>query len=109
MSPESLPANMQEELLELRTQIDRLDESLVLLLANRFALTRRVGHIKASVRLESFDPQREEQKLNNIRELCKEHGLNPDMVAGILAQIMKETVRNHERIREALGIRNDGG
>lgn len=109
MSLESVPAEMQKELLELRTQIDRLDESLVLLLANRFALTRRVGHIKAGARLDSFDPQREEQKLNNIRALCEEHGLNPDMVADILAQIMKETVRNHDRIRAALNANNEAG
>ncbi len=109
MSLESVSVDMQKELLELRAQIDRLDESLVLLLANRFALTRRVGHIKAGASLESFDPQREEQKLQNIRELCAEHGLNPELAADILAQLMKETVRNHEKIRLALGVAKKHG
>lgn len=88
-----------KELLELRKQIDRLDQSLVLLLANRFALARKVGEIKARAQLESFDPQREAQKLLDIRDACTRHELNPDMMADILAQIMRETVSNHERIK----------
>jgi chorismate mutase len=87
------------ELLELRKQIDRLDQSLVLLLANRFALTSKVGEIKARARLESFDPKREAQKLLEIRDACVRHELNPYMMADILAQIMRETVSNHERIK----------
>jgi len=95
-------SNKQEpttELQELRQQIDRLDQSLVLLLANRFALTRKVGEIKARAKLESFDPEREQQKLLDIRIACTRHELNPDMMDDILAQIMRETVRNHERIK----------
>jgi chorismate mutase len=88
-----------KELQQLRQQIDRIDQSLVLLLANRFALTRKVGEIKASAQLESFDPQREAQKLVDIRDACTRHDLNPDMMADILAQIMREAVSNHERIK----------
>jgi chorismate mutase len=40
-----------KELLSLRQQIDRLDHALVLLLANRFALTQKVGELKASAGL----------------------------------------------------------
>lgn len=87
------------ELLSLRQQIDRLDHALVLLLANRFALTQKVGELKASAGLNSVDPKREEEKLASIRNLCEAHELNPDLLTDILAQIMRETVRNHERIR----------
>lgn len=87
------------ELLALRQQIDRLDHGLVLMLANRFALTRRVGEIKACANLNAVDPKREEQKLADIRVLCEQHGLNPELLADILARIMGEAVRNHERIR----------
>tara|TARA_R110002072_G_scaffold284396_4_gene448611 strand:- start:79297 stop:79641 length:345 start_codon:yes stop_codon:yes gene_type:complete len=110
MSPESAenrsvewsPAEWQSELQDLRKQIDRLDQGLVLMLANRFALTRRVGSIKARVGLQSFDPQREAEKLADIRRLCETHGLNAELVADILAQIMRETVRNHDKIRSDL-------
>lgn len=96
------PVEWRAELLSLRQQIDRLDHSLVLMLANRFALTRRVGEIKAKVGLESFDPQREAEKIADIRQLCDLHEVNPDLVADILAQIMRETVKNHEKFRSSL-------
>ncbi len=92
-------ASVPSELLELRDQIDRLDQALVLLLANRFALTRRVGEIKARENLESFDGSREQDKLLRIRELCEKHELNPELVSDILSGIMREVVQNHERIR----------
>lgn len=95
----SIKPEPTQELLELRKQIDRLDQSLVLLLANRFALTRQVGEIKARAQLDSFDPLREEQKLLDIRNACLRHELNPEMMSDILAQIMRETVQNHERIK----------
>lgn len=96
MSTDSIPA----ELTLLRQQIDRLDHALVLLLANRFALTQRVGSLKVEQQLESFDPQREECKLREIRSLCEQHNVNPELVADILAQVMREVVRNHNLLRE---------
>ena len=84
MSPESAenrsvewsPAEWQSELQDLRKQIDRLDQGLVLM--------------------------REAEKLADIRRLCETHGLNAELVADILAQIMRETVRNHDKIRSDL-------
>ena len=96
------PEEWRAELLSLRKQIDRLDHGLVLMSANRFALTRRVGEIKARVGLDSFDPQREAEKIADIRELCGQHDVNPELVADILAQIMRETVKNHDKIRSSL-------
>jgi chorismate mutase len=95
MSKVSVPS----ELLDLREQIDRLDQELVLLLAHRFVLTRKVGEIKARENLEPFDGTREQDKLQRIRALCEEHGLNPELVSEILAGIMREVVQNHERMK----------
>lgn len=97
MNEQPVPAELQE----LREQIDRLDQSLVLLLANRFALTRRVGRIKARNGLQSFDPGREQGKLDAIAALCRDHELNPELMDGILREIMREVVRNHEAIRSS--------
>lgn len=97
MSTESVPA----ELLLVREQIDRIDHGLVLLLANRFALTRRVGVLKAEHGLEALDPDRERRKLEEIRRLCEVNGVAPDLVVEILARVMAEVVRNHKAIRES--------
>ncbi|MEX1198684.1 MAG: chorismate mutase [Pseudohongiellaceae bacterium] len=99
MSEQPVPAELQE----LREQIDRLDQSLVLLLANRFALTRRVGRIKAHNGLESFDAGREQCKLDAITALCKEHHVSPELMDRILRDIMREVVKNHEAIRAGTG------
>jgi chorismate mutase len=88
-----------EELLRVRAQIDRIDSGLVLLLANRFALTQRVGELKAEHGLEALDPERESRKLADIRALCETHGVNPDLVAEILEQVMREVVKNHKLIK----------
>lgn len=88
-----------EELLKVRAQIDRIDHGLVLLLANRFALTHRVGELKAKYALEALDPERESRKIAEIRTVCEAHGVNPDLVAEILERVMREVVKNHKVIR----------
>ncbi|MCB1649853.1 MAG: chorismate mutase [Pseudomonadales bacterium] len=95
MATQAIP----EELLRVREQIDRIDQGLVLLLANRFALTQRVGELKAEFGLEALDPERESRKLAEIRSLCDKHAVNPDLVADILARVMAEVVRNHQAIK----------
>ena len=95
MTEESIPP----QLLEVREKIDEVDRQLVLLLAERFFLTRQVGQLKAESNLNAVDPGRETQKLAVIRALCQEHGLNPELVARLFAQIMAEVVQNHRRIQ----------
>ena len=95
MDPDAVPA----ELLEIREKIDALDGQIVSLLADRFALTQRVGELKASHALSSLDASREAQKLARIEALCEERGLNAELVTGLFAKIMEEVVRNHERLR----------
>lgn len=98
----STPA-VSEELLRVREQIDRIDTDLVLLLANRFALTHRVGELKAEHGLDALDPARESSKLADIRAVCDKHGVNPDLVAEILARVMREVVKNHKLIKASQG------
>ncbi len=95
MEPEAVPA----ELLQIREKIDSLDSEIVRLLADRFALTHRVGELKASHSLNALDSTRESEKLARIKMLCEESGLNPELVSGLFVQIMEEVKRNHERLR----------
>lgn len=98
MADSSLPT----ELLQARDQIDQIDQALIKLLADRFALTLQVGKIKASQKIESVDPTREAQKLEKLRHLSEELGLNPDLVAQLFTQIMEEAVKNHKRLKAEL-------
>lgn len=95
MDPEAVPA----ELLKIREEIDSLDSEIVKLLADRFVLTHRVGELKASHALDALDSSREAEKLARIADLCKEKGLNSELVADLFVRIMEEVKRNHERLR----------
>ncbi len=92
MAEKTLP----EELLISRDKIDQIDTDLLNLLAERFALTFRVGEIKALQSLDSFDPEREAQKIEKLREQSAKLNLNPDLVEHLFTQIMKEVVKNHQ-------------
>lgn len=95
MAAESVPA----ELLEIRNKIDQIDRELVQLLAQRFGFTHHVGMLKASNALPAIDAGREAQKLAALRALCKENGLNPELVTELFTKIMAAAVRNHDQIR----------
>lgn len=92
--------NVPAELLKVRAKIDQIDRKLVELLAIRFALTQKVGLIKANKELEAFDADREAQKLAELRSLCEEHQLNPELITTLFTSIMEEVVRNHRRLRD---------
>lgn len=96
MSKDEIP----QELKQVREQIDAIDERLVALLADRFKLTHQVGLLKANRALSALDADRESQKLARLRELCLEQGLNPDLVEDLFSQIMREVVKNHEKLRQ---------
>lgn len=99
MDPESVPA----ELLEARKKIDQIDSQIISLLAQRFEHTHRIGKLKATHSLEALDSNREAEKLADIRALCEDNGLNPDLVSDLFTQIMEEVVRNHNRLRDQHG------
>ncbi|MFK7863700.1 MAG: chorismate mutase [Pseudohongiellaceae bacterium] len=95
MENDTLP----KELLQAREKIDHIDQQLINLLGERFAETYQVGKIKARQELESFDPAREAQKIEKLRRLSEDAGLNPDLVANLFSQIMQEVVSNHKKLK----------
>jgi len=84
-----------DELLTLRQEIDRIDDALVDLLSERFKVTARVGELKARNSLDSVDPVREQEKLERLRALAEELGLNTDFVLDLFQTIFSEVVKNH--------------
>jgi chorismate mutase len=94
MQAEPKPA-VPPQLGELRTQIDQIDAEIMRALARRFAVTGQVGELKASYGLNSVDPVREQEKLQELRKLALEQGLNPDFVHNLFQHIFNEVVKNH--------------
>ena len=83
-----------------RESIDNLDATLVFLLAERFKITQRVGHLKAGSGLPPADPAREQEQVKRLRRLAEEANLDPVFAEKFLTFIIAEVVRHHEVIAQ---------
>ena len=83
------------ELAELRGEIDRIDAEIMDALARRFAVTDKVGRLKAEHGLNSVDPVREQEKLQDLRRMAVEQGLNADFIHSLFQHLFNEVVKNH--------------
>lgn len=86
------------ELEALRGSIDNLDAVLIHVLAERFKLTEKVGRLKAEHSLPPADPAREARQLERLRGLAEDAHLDPEFAQKVLAFIVAEVIRHHERI-----------
>ena len=88
-----------KKLPELRETLDRIDQSLIELIAERFRITAEVGQLKKSENLPSSDPEREERQMTRISALAEEAGLDPQIARKVLRLLIDEAVKNHNRIK----------
>ena len=82
----------------LRASIDRLDEQIIALLAERFTRTHAVGLAKAARGDTAIEPARRRQRTALLRDLAVRHAVDEGLVEDIYALIAREVVRNHERL-----------
>ena len=92
-----MPAVADEQLDTLRSSIDNIDAALILLLAERFKITKAVGEYKAANGLPPADPAREEVQIARMRRLAEEANLDPAFSEGFLRFVIAEVIRHHER------------
>lgn len=78
MSEGGLQPRAGEELERLRAEIERLDRSLVDLVAARVALARRVGEVKRAAGLPTLDPSREAVVVRRAVAMAREAGLQEE-------------------------------
>ncbi|MEO1249835.1 MAG: chorismate mutase [Pseudomonadota bacterium] len=90
-----------EVLLSLRKSIDNLDASLVLLLAERFKLTKQVGELKKEHALPPADKSREADMIDRLRRLASDAELDPDFAEKLIRFVIDEVIRHHERIKQS--------
>ncbi len=93
---------MADERLErYRSSIDNIDAALILLLAERFKVTKEVGDYKAAAGLPPADLAREEKQIARLRELASSANLDPAFSEAFLRFVIAEVIRHHERAAEA--------
>lgn len=94
-----------ESIETLRRSIDRIDAALVELLAERYAITERIGRIKSRDGVAVRDEGRERSMLDRLGRRADEAGLARPILQRLFAVIVDESRRRHEEIRGG----GDGG
>lgn len=89
-----------DQLKQLRTEIDGLDEEVIRILALRFVATGKVGIIKSAERLEAVDPSREAAQAQRYSVLALRYGVSNELTQKIFRAVIDEVVANHQAIRE---------
>ena len=87
------------QLTKLRSSIDNLDAIIIHTLAERFKATQEVGKLKAVHNMPPADKDREARKIDRLRRLAQESGLDPAFAEKLLNFIVAEVIRHHEHIR----------
>lgn len=88
---------MSDDLQKLRLEVDRADKALVEVLAKRFEITKRIGKRKKEQNLPPRDEQREQELIQQRRLWAQEHGIDPNLVAGIFQAVLKKVVQENEQ------------
>ena len=81
---------------DLRAEIDRLDEALVAMLAERAGYIDRAAQIKAEVDLPARIDDRVEQVVQNVRRHAATHGLPPDLVEKFWRRLIDWSIAREE-------------
>ena len=91
---------------ELRNRIDVIDEQLVRLLNVRVACAVEVGRLKHEAGLPIYQPEREAQVLNSVRNTATE--LAGPLTAEALVRIFERIIDEARRAERAASVRGDG-
>ena len=83
-----------------RSTIDRLDSIIVNALIERFAVTNRIGLIKAENKLGAYDGVRETEQMQRLNKLVKNSSLDIEFVEKVMKLITSETKKRHEKLKE---------
>ena len=86
---------------ELRIEIDKCNDNIIKALEKRFYFTREIVKLKKENNLSSYDKNRENKVINNVRVKAKSSNLNEYMIESIFRIIMKEVIVEHEELKNA--------
>lgn len=80
----------------IRAEIDRLDEDLVRLFAERAGYIDRAAEIKAEADLPARIDDRVEQVVQNVRRHAETYGLPPDLVEKLWRRLIDWSIAREE-------------
>ena len=95
MNPQPLPQIFTDSLLEHRRELDAIDAQLLSLLGVRFAITRRIGALKACHGVEAADPAREQAQLERLLVLSADLDLPTEVTRAVFETLFGFVRANH--------------
>lgn len=81
---------------QLRKKIDRVDATIIRMLAERRKLARAAGRIKQRLKMVVKDPKRERDMLKHYRAESRRHRLDPVFVH----QLFRHIIRYSRRVQK---------
>ena len=81
---------------QIRAEIDRLDDDLVRLFAERAGYIDRAAEIKATVDLPARIDNRVEEVVQNVRRHAQTYGLPPDLVEKLWRRLIDWSIAREE-------------
>jgi len=84
------------ELTRCREQIERIDNEIISLLAERLTLGKRTGELKRAAGLPILDPTREAAVIRRVTASAREAGLPPEPIREVFWQIVGMSRREQE-------------
>ena len=88
---------MPESLQKMRSQIDKIDQELIEVLARRFSVAKKVGQYKTKHQLPAQDKARERQMLLQRKDWAKKYGLSPSLVKNIFCLIIEKVAKDNAK------------
>lgn len=85
-----------------RVVIDKIDDEIVRLLAQRFEATRRVGELKAQAGFAPLDKTREQQQKERLTRIAHECGLEEEIAQEYLYFVVTQSKKRHKKIASEL-------
>jgi chorismate mutase-like protein len=83
---------------DLRDDIDRVDEVLVRLLNERARCVCEIGRLKKAQGIEIYQPDREKDVLNHVRQVATEGPLGAEAIGRLFERIIDEARRLERRV-----------
>jgi isochorismate pyruvate lyase len=87
-SPAARPPAECTDLSQVRIEIDRLDNDLVDLIAERFGYVERAWQIKLGLKQEASVPWRNQQVIDKVRARAVDKGVPPDLCEALWRQMI---------------------
>ena len=92
-----------KDLSDVRVEIDRCDNALVDLIAERFGYVERAWQIKLGLSQEANVPWRNQQVFDRVRARAAEKGLPPDLAEALWRQMVGWFIQHEEeKLREQI-------